>query len=121
MNRNEIRKNVGFSVVRRDFRQTHGEPEVSKAKAKRKQSRPKKVVITCKHVWVGVTYSEYLRYQYPHYGEWWWKHLAKLDTKHPSFYSHFVCAGCGAAKTKRDKAAERASYRKQAAKRRAAK
>lgn len=51
MNRNEIRKNVGFSVLRRDFRQTHGEPEASKTTAKKRKVKGGKR-IDHKHIWV---------------------------------------------------------------------
>lgn len=56
-------------ILRRDFRHTHDEPEVTKYKVKKrkKKAQEPRTKPTCKHVWVEVEYEEYKHYDRRHF------------------------------------------------------
>lgn len=92
-------------VIYRDFRHTHGDPEIDRTKKKSKKKRPPKN--RHKHVWVKVNRKEWSKYAgYYDRGwvnePWWWDG----DT------TYFVCCDCLTTKRTHDKRAWRAHYRK---------
>lgn len=104
-------------IIRRDFRHTHGDPEVPRHRSTRKKSGKKKTPRqACKHVWVEVSYDEYLRYADRTYWRWYW-YPSRTAPYWTAFSTYRVCAGCLATDVKRDKGKERAYYRRERAKR----
>lgn len=73
-------------ILRRDFRHTHGEPEIPKTKV-RKKNKPRKR-IDHKHDWVEAT--EYYEYR------------SSLGPDYPRWSLHFRCTICRAHKWKKN-------------------
>lgn len=99
-------------IIRRDFRHTHGDPEIDTTKVKGKKKRPKKN--KHKHIWVEVEWQEYCRYANKHnYFPWW---LYGTADKEPPYWTgymtYYVCADCLDTKRKEDVGKRRAHYRR---------
>jgi hypothetical protein len=102
------------SIICRDFRHTHGHPEIPKHLKKRgKKSRAHKANPRCKHVWVKVEYAEYRRYNMRLPRSWWV--IYGDDPYWTEYETYYVCAGCLETKSKYDKGKMRQYYRKRRA------
>jgi hypothetical protein len=99
------------SIKRRNYRQAPLTPEeeVPKGHPKRKQKQKQVKKERCKHVWVEVSYDEWIRYRdkHRHYWSYWWHE--NMDPPYWTKYTtYFVCADCLETKSKIDE--ERRRY-----------
>lgn len=94
------------AIRRRDFRHTHGDPEVPKGHPKRKAKKEKKK-IDHKHEWIDVTYHEYWSLGNGYRTMFW-----DDEPEWARYTEYFLCIHCWKRRVVQNVGKRRAYYKK---------